>query len=167
MGPRKVYTDAVERKALEVLRRFGLGEPPVALDDICRAEGLAVCARPFDYVAGLFLNDDVFPVIVVNSRQPSARQRFTVAHELGHYYLRHKRPSFAEPGGASRLERDAERFAAHLLMPSAWVRRYWRAYAANAENRVSILAGLFEVSQTALKVRLKELGLEDLVGKKR
>jgi Zn-dependent peptidase ImmA (M78 family) len=167
MGQRTKRADTVERKALEVLKRFGLAEPPVALEDICRAEGLAVCARPFDYVAGLFVNDDVFPVIVVNSRQPSARQRFTVAHELGHYYLRHRRGSFAEPGGASRQERDAERFAANLLMPAAWVLHYWTAYAANRENRVSILAALFEVSQAALRVRLKELSLDGPVGKVR
>jgi len=157
----------VERTAREVLRRFGLGEPPVALDDICRAEGLALCARPFDYVSGLFVHDDVFPVIVVNSRQPSTRQRFTVAHELGHYYLGHERSSFAEPGGSSRQERDAERFAARLLMPAAWVRRYWKTYGANPENRVAILAALFEVSRAALRVRLKELGLDDPAGKTR
>jgi Zn-dependent peptidase ImmA (M78 family) len=167
MGQRTKRADTVERKALEVLKRFGLVDPPVGLEDICRAEGLAVCARPFDYVAGLFLNDDVFPVIVVNSRQPSARQRFTVAHELGHYYLRHERGSFAEPGGGSRQERDAERFAANLLMPAAWVRRYWATYGANPENRISILAAMFEVSRAALRVRLKELGLDGPVGKTR
>jgi Zn-dependent peptidase ImmA (M78 family) len=167
MGQRTKRADTVERKALEVLKRFGFGDPPVAVEDICREEGLAVCARPFDYVAGLFLNDDVFPVIVVNSRQPSARQRFTVAHELGHYYLRHERGSFAEPGGASRQERDAERFAANLLMPAAWVRRYWATYGSNPENRVSVLAALFDVSQAALRVRLKELGLDGPVRKVR
>lgn len=165
MGRRKERTDVVERKALEVLERFDVGEPPVPLEDICRAEGLGVCARPFDYVAGLFVNDDVFPVIVTNSRQPSTRQRFTVAHELGHFYLRHERTSFAEPGGASRQERDAERFAANLLMPAAWMRRYWTTYAANAENRVSIIAALFDVSRAALRVRLKELGLDGPAGK--
>jgi Zn-dependent peptidase ImmA (M78 family) len=167
MGPGKKRTDVAERKALEVLKRFGLGEPPVPVEDICRAEGLGVCARPFDYVAGLFVNDDVFPVIVTNSRQPSTRQRFTVAHELGHYYLRHARGSFAEPGGASRQEREAERFAAYLLMPAAWVRRYWTTYRANAENRVSIIAALFDVSRAALRIRLKELGLDGTAGRVR
>lgn len=167
MGQRTKREDNVERKALEVLRRFRLAEPPVAVEDICRAEGLAVCARPFDYVAGIFVNDDVFPVIVVNSRQPSARRRFTVAHELGRYFLGHERSSFAEPGGASRRERDAERFAANLLMPTAWIRSYWAAYGANRENRVSILATLFDVSRAALKVRLKELGLDGPAGKAR
>lgn len=149
-----------ERKAQEVLNRFGLTGPPVSPGAVCRALGITVRVRPFDYVAGLFINDDVFPVIVVNSREPRVRQRFTIAHELGHYFLDHGLKSFAEPGGRSRREREAEWFAACLLMPAAWVRHYWAAYAANYENRLAVLADLFRVSPTALKRRVKELDLK-------
>jgi len=44
-------------------------------------------------------------------------------------------------------------------MPEAWVRREWRAYAANAENRLDILCDRFDVSFAALQVRIKELRL--------
>ena len=144
-----------------MLGRFGLTTPPVSPGKICRALGISVRVRPFDYVAGLFINDDVFPIIVVNSRERRVRQRFTIAHELGHYFLDHGRKSFAEPGGRSLREREAERFAACLLMPAAWVRHYWAAYAANYENRLGVIAELFMVSPTALKRRLKELGLKE------
>jgi Zn-dependent peptidase ImmA (M78 family) len=160
MAQRERGLAAAERRAGEVVDRFGLTGPPVPLGNICRALGLTVCLRPFDYVAGLFINDDVFPVIIVNSRERRVRQRFTIAHELGHYFLRHGQKSFAEPGGKGCQERHAERFAACLLMPAAWVRRYWGAYAANQENRHSILAELFDVSPAALKRRVKELGLK-------
>jgi Zn-dependent peptidase ImmA (M78 family) len=167
MAPRVKSSSAVTRRAAEVLKRFDVDGPPVALESICRAEGIAVCARPFDYVAGVFINDDVFPVIVVNSRERRARQRFTIAHELGHYFLGHRRKSFAEPATDNRQERDAQRFAACLLMPAAWVRQYWRAYNANVENRLSILAALFDVSRAALELRVKELGLGGRVREKR
>jgi Zn-dependent peptidase ImmA (M78 family) len=160
MAQRDGGSAAVERQAEEVIVRFGLTGPPVALEDICLGLGVTVRVRPFDYVAGLFINDDVFPVIVVNSRERRVRQRFTIAHELGHYFLGHGRKSFAEPGGRNRRERDAERFAACLLMPAVWVRRYWRVYAANYENRLAILADLFEVSRAALTRRVEELGLK-------
>lgn len=161
MAQRDKRLTAAERRAGEVIDRFGLIGPPVPLTDICRVLGLTVRMRPFEYVAGVFINDDVFPVIVVNSRERHVRQRFTIAHELGHYFLGHGQKSFAEPGGKGCQERDAERFAACLLMPRAWVLRYWEAYAANRENRLSILAELFDVSSAALKRRVKELGLRD------
>ncbi len=151
---------AAERRAKEVVERFGLSGPPVPLAEICRALGIAVYVRPFEYVAGVFINDDVFPVIIVNSGERRVRQRFTIAHELGHYFVDHGHQSFAEPGGGSRRERDAERFAACLLMPAAWVKGYWEAYAANDENRLAVVADLFEVSPTALKHRISELGLK-------
>jgi Zn-dependent peptidase ImmA (M78 family) len=131
------------------------------LGKICRALGIAVHVRPFEYVAGVFINDDVFPVIVVNSGERRVRQRFTIAHELGHYFLSHGSKSFAEPARGGRRERDAERFAACLLMPAAWVKRYWKAYAANDENRLAVVADLFEVSLTALKHRINELGIKE------
>jgi Zn-dependent peptidase ImmA (M78 family) len=159
MAARVHVPDAVERRAEQVVERFRLSVPPVALDDICRAEGLFLCARPFDYVAGVFIRDEVFPVIMVNSREPRVRRRFTIAHELGHYYLAHQRTAFPEPGNDVQLEREANRFAACLLMPESWLRDYWRAYAGNRENRESVVAGIFDVSQAALRVRLRELGL--------
>jgi Zn-dependent peptidase ImmA (M78 family) len=152
--------NTAERRAKEVVDQFGLSGPPVPLGEICKALGIAVHVRPFEYVAGVFINDDVFPVIVVNSGERRVRQRFTIAHELGHYFLGHGRQSFAEPGGGGRRERDAERFAACLLMPAPWVRQYWKAYAANDENRLAVVADLFEVSPTALKHRINELGLK-------
>ncbi len=152
--------DAVARRAREVLAAYRLGGPPVSLEDLCAAAGIGIFLRPFDYVAGVFLRDAVFPVIIVNARERRARQRFTIAHELGHHFLKHRRRTYAEPSGDSRQERDAERFAACLLMPETWVREKWLSYAANAENRLSLLADIFDVSLAALKVRAKELGLE-------
>ena len=152
--------DAVTRTAVRVLKRFGVDEPPVDVDRICAGAGVQVFSRPFDYVAGVLLKDDVWPVIVVNAREGRERRRFTIAHELGHLFLGHARAAFAEPGGAGKLEREAEWFAAQLLMPAPWIQRYWDDYAANAENRETILAATFNVSLAALHRRAKEMGLD-------
>jgi Zn-dependent peptidase ImmA (M78 family) len=165
MAPRVHVPDAVERRAGQVVERFGLSDPPVALEDICRAEGLFLCARPFDYVAGVFIRDEIFPVIMVNSREPRVRRRFTIAHELGHYFLAHERTTFTEPGDDLQLEREANRFAGCLLMPAPWLKRHWKTYAGNRENRESVVAGLYGVSPAALRVRLGELGLSRKAGR--
>lgn len=155
----KGQRDGISARAASIIKRFKLTGPPLILEELCAAVGVDLFCRPFDYVAGVLIADDVFPAIIVNARDTRVRQRFTVAHELGHYFLRHPGTTFAEPSGPSRQEREAERFAACLLMPEQWVREAWRAYAANAENRVDILTELFEVSKAAMAVRLKELKL--------
>ncbi len=166
MTERACTDDTAARAAAAVLARFGIKEPPVEVERICALTGITVCARPFDYVAGVLIKDDVLPVILVNARDGPARRRFTIAHELGHLFLDHRRSAYAEPGGAGRLEREAGRFAACLLMPAGWVRRLWRAYAGNPENRLSILAGLFDVSLAAIKRRARELGLDFSSGRR-
>jgi Zn-dependent peptidase ImmA (M78 family) len=67
-------------------------------------------------------------VIYVRSGQSDSIARFTLAHELGHHFLHSQSLSFRDnPVDESRLgsasrpleEREADQFAANLLMPSA------------------------------------------------
>jgi Zn-dependent peptidase ImmA (M78 family) len=160
VGRRGGTDDVAARSAAAVIARLGLTEPPVSLEKICRGAGLTIVARPFDYIAGVLIRDDVFPVILVNARDRLTRRRFTIAHELGHFFMGHKKSAFAEPAAKGRAEREAERFAAHLLMPEAWVRRLWAAYADNAPNRPALLAERFDVSRAAFENRARELGLD-------
>jgi Zn-dependent peptidase ImmA (M78 family) len=58
------------------------------------------------------------------------------------------------------METDADRFAAELLMPERAVRRVWERYKDNIEYRVSIVAVKFEVSKSAMGIRVRGLGLK-------
>ena len=49
-------------------------------------------------------------ILFVNSRMPADRARFSLAHELGHLVM-HECP-------LGDVEREADRFAAELLMPA-------------------------------------------------
>ena len=108
------------------------------------------------------------------------RRRFTAAHELGHYRL-HLGPVLArdvsemvevdrdeevEESGQAELaamERQANRFAAELLMPESVCRvlheRYARKYGAVARYLVYHIAGDLLVSRSAIGWRLFGLGL--------
>ncbi|HEX8833809.1 MAG TPA: ImmA/IrrE family metallo-endopeptidase [Abditibacteriaceae bacterium] len=88
------------------------------------------------------------------------RDNFTIAHEMGHYFL-HILPSglltnepFIEIGrhGEGILEQQANRFAAALLMP----RNEFIEIAKQGEN-LNALAGRFRVSVPAAQVRLESL----------
>jgi hypothetical protein len=110
-------------------------------------------------------------VDAVEAARSPGRRRFTIAHELGHWRLhcrgqRHARAAVycrsEEIGGdletlrmGSVREREANRFAAALLMPEALVRRE----AAALKLNVLALARSFEVSSPAMKVRLQTLDL--------
>ena len=134
---------------------FGGDELPVPVESIAEdLLGLAVEARELE-VSGMLLPAE--RRILVNAAEPETRQRFTVAHELGHWVCQCVgRPDAApvycraEEVGvdpkARALEREANIFAANLVMPEPAVR------AAGGANR-------FGVSEEALTWRLYNLDL--------
>jgi hypothetical protein len=134
---------------------FGGDELPVPVESIAEdLLGLAVEARDDLPVSGMLLPSE--RRIVVRSDEPEPRRRFTIAHELGHWVCQclegTAKPVFcrAEENGvdpeAKTLEREANIFAANLLMPEPLV------HAADGENR-------FGVSDEALAWRCYNLGL--------
>lgn len=98
------------------------------------------------------------------ANQYEPRRRFSIAHELGHHLLRHydnfhidpeRTASDGHPPGYDwRDERAANDFAAHLLMPAAWISERFKS-----PRDVPRLAGQFGVSQEAMRYRLVNLGL--------
>lgn len=89
------------------------------------------------------------PIIYINSRHCKARQRFSLAHELGHLALRHQ----PEQIGRWEIEREANIFAGELLLPVLSVKRL--AYRMDYFD----IAELFNVSPAAAQIRLNVLGL--------
>lgn len=137
------------------LAAFGGAELPVAVEAIAEdLLGLAVEARDDLPVSGMLLPAE--RRILVSAAEPEARRRFTIAHELGHWICQclegTAKPVYcrAEEIGvdpeAKALEREANIFAANLLMPEPAVR------AARGKN-------LFAVSDEALAWRLYNLEL--------
>ena len=91
------------------------------------------------------------------------RRRFTIAHEIAHYVLhRDRAASFHDRTFARRatssdeMEREADRFAANLLMPEDSVREAIRKGATS----VATLAEQFGVSALAMKFRVQSLGYQ-------
>lgn len=65
-------------------------------------------------------------VITINSSHPASRRRFTLAHEMGHIVLSHEATVPIDELEHSRLEKQADVFAAELLMPADDARRELR-----------------------------------------
>lgn len=115
-------------------------------------------------------------VVYVNAAQPLRRQRFTIAHEIGHYLkhksyldqtdeilnpakkaiLNHKDGAAAEMNDLEERRREyaADKFAGDLLMPEATFKDVW----AKAQCLKDV-ADFFGVSDMAANVRAALLGL--------
>jgi Zn-dependent peptidase ImmA (M78 family) len=110
-----------------------------------------------DKFAGCLWKNDEEWTIVLNAKQNPRRRLFTIAHELGHYFLhRHLKTQFtcnpdtAYPG--SRLEREANRFAAELLMPLEAI-----CHGVRHQYSLPRIANTLGVSETAVVYRLQDL----------
>lgn len=137
-------------------------QPGDPLEAIVERLGGRVCYKPLDDAD---LDDGSIVVegqgkftITLPTYTGAARDRFTIAHELGHYFLHYPRccaPMAAKRYGSDRVEWEANWFAAGLLMPSAQFRNAYATYAGD----IAKLAALFGVSQQAATIRAKGLGL--------
>lgn len=141
---------------------------PVNVDALCKALGIKVnYAHLGADVAGMIekIKDDVY-LISVNANDPITRQRFTIAHELGHYvYHRDKMGDGIDDDRAyrstnvgkyhntnigQREETQANIFAANLLMP-------WGLISSLQDQGISDpdeLASRLGVSKQAMYIRL-------------
>lgn len=138
---------------------------PVPIEQLIAGCGVRILPWKFENVDGLVVEQESGAVICFNSSQAETRKRFTLAHELGHYLLRHADAFYVDLGGELspnatgehpgydwRAERAANEFAANLLMPSWMVRR-----AFDQASNVKALASQFNVSPAAMSVRLTAL----------
>jgi len=104
--------------------------------------------------------------ILVNKNDTRQRKRFTIAHEIGHFFL-HKEILMSdeihidimyrmpnEDEEQKRREKDVDYFAGALLMNKTLLTKMY-----NENNTITELAEIFDVSVSAMTVRLDILGL--------
>ena len=135
--------------------------PPIPVHRIAEESGVDVVFADFgkhtDTVAGFcdFKNAKLF----VNRKDRADRQSFTIAHELGHWILHRDLflsspdlypilPRFADPNRADPLEKEANHFAANLLVPEHLLEPI-------KEAPVAMLARAFGVSATMMGFRVR------------
>jgi len=120
------------------------------------------------------LDDQGKPEIYISTQDPPLRQRFTIAHEIGHFISYQaesysKDPLSTKNGILERsflakmsnetlkCEQEANAIAAQLLMPEEKIRQAVARYG-GANQPVAFYAELFLVSSQAMSIRLEKLG---------
>lgn len=163
------------QRAREVLKELGIFEVPVPVEKIAEDRGLTVRFMPLDdELSGMIFVKEETPIVVVNSLHHPNRQRFTLAHECGHFELHmsdigsdvhvdKKYFVMARDGNSSkgfdRKEIEANRFAAELLVPRAMLIAELRGRIVDVDDEpiIAELARLFEVSTQMMSIRIGEL----------
>ena len=148
------------------LGRFGL-DAGRRLPDVARAIGLDVVYRQVESYEGVLLRIKGVPrgCVVINSGiREESRQRFTLAHEIGHFVLPDQQ-DLSAPCARESIENweeelkgpelDANRFAAEILMPRPVLQKYLRSEPSFEALRS--IAGLCGTSLTASGFQLMAL----------
>lgn len=164
-----------EAEAARLRSQYTDGELPVPVEEIAAKLGVALVVETLDRnVSGLLFRQGDDRAIGVNAAHPMVRQRFTVAHELGHLQLHPGKELILDRVrvnlrddvsslGTNREERDANAFAAELLMPRSeilsQVQKVLDRGGTTDARFIADLALLFDVSEQAMEFRLVNLGL--------
>ena len=140
------------RKAAEqLLKRGGVEEPPVRVEEIARRLGFDV--RIVDLPGGVDARlriSGASRVIELAAGQAQVRHRFSIAHELGHASLGHRH------GETEVAEQEANAFASALLVPQSWLKRDIRMF-----TTVAALADRYEVSRDVIFIAAQRARLLD------
>ncbi len=159
---------AVNLVAEQVIQDQGITELPVDPTAIARNLGIEVLAKPIHAagVSGMFFRvRESYGIAYATHIDNIGFQNFSVAHELGHYFLPGHVDAVLADGdnhesragftSSDRHEMEADRFAARLLMPnklfSAALRRAGDGLAA-----IETLHNLCKTSLTATAIRFTQ-----------
>jgi len=182
-------TAQIEEKASQLLSSPAFQSTPVDVIGVATSLGINVAARAMeDQASGMLVIKGSESFIIYNALHHPNRQRFTVAHEIGHFVLHHKQAgdrlfvdekfaTYQRAGASTSLvytadesttspqeEREANQFASALLIPRTRLQTYLesRHLAELDDYDLGNLAKAFGVSEQAMSLRATRLKLIQL-----
>lgn len=145
-------SQSAAKLALKFRLEKGLGlESPCDIYELVHALKLELQFMDVPSLEGMCLQEEEVTRLCVTAHRPWGRQRYTAAHELGHYVLKHgtrldqMMESWEEQNNISNDEILADAFARFLLMPPRAVGKAFQgnpAYNPSAVFRASCWLGV-------------------------
>lgn len=169
--------DIISALASAVVELYSPQPGPTNLEQIIKALGLGYSLNDYDgYFDGMLTYDgDKFCIHVDDSlNKHHARHRFTVAHELGHFFIDEHRwalmsgipPHYAKHTGFathSVVEQEADLFAGCLLAPEARLRRDYLNIREFTPKVIHDFARRYKCSYPTMVSRFIDLSLHPLM----
>ena len=144
--------------ARKILKRYSVENPPVSIHEIAKSEGFIIklLDQPKEF-SGILHRET--KSIGVNQNHHMYRQRFSIAHEMGHYYLEHpevRKLNYLDNGDELKKIYDAEadEFAGEILVPREMLKKKVKQH-----KTVGELATRFFVSTTVMSIQIMKHGL--------
>lgn len=156
-------TSENRKKAEAIIKLAGIKEIPVDIRKIADALKIKVVEYPFpEKLSGKVTVVNGQMIIGVNKNHPEVRQRYTIAHEIGHFVNGHQHYQKTYVEDDKRFfdphfhqEKEADIFAGELLMPKSFLEDDVR----NIGTDIQELAKKYNVSVQAMTIRLTSSGL--------
>ncbi|MCX6238799.1 MAG: ImmA/IrrE family metallo-endopeptidase [Bacteroidia bacterium] len=166
----------IEDITSQILTEFNSNELPIPIKKIAERLGIKIHTYDLgDNISGVLVINQDQGFIGINPKEPSVRQRFTMAHELGHFLL-HKNSSDSifidkeykvlfrdqkSATGENKREQEANAFAASILMPRKLLIEQIQNHFLDLTDEVVVkqLAKMFDVSVIAMTIRISNLSL--------
>jgi Zn-dependent peptidase ImmA (M78 family) len=168
--PLRVRYSRIQRDVDTLLSRYSVVQPRVDIARIAESEGAEISyERLEDDLSGFYVSGENTFVIGVNRWHHDNRQRFTIAHELGHHFLHdfddvHVDRTFRFRSSVSAKavdieEIEANTFAAWILIPERMLLSDIRTSGIDLQDddRIQELAGRYGVSQQSMSFRVMNL----------
>lgn len=149
-------TQFCRKMARKTLERFSAETTlPVPVFKIAKSQGFDIEKIEMDKNISAKLYPEL-ETISVNSKHPRVRQRFSVAHELGHQLLGHpdEQSYFGDIELIKLYDSEADEFAGELLVPLDLLKKECEAC-----TDIDELRKRFEVSEQVLVIQIKKHGL--------
>ncbi|WP_121634658.1 ImmA/IrrE family metallo-endopeptidase [Tropicibacter alexandrii] len=168
-APRRARYTKIEKLVEGLLEQHGVTQVPVPVESIVSSYGIHLRKGDLEDVSGLIVRDGSSVTIGVNAKQSRTRQRFTIAHEFGHFLLHDGMSSHVDHdyrvnfrSETSSLAVDVEEieanfFAASFLMPKQFLDQADAIEALDSDTAVGQLARSFNVSRHAMSLRLSNV----------
>ena len=159
------YNKKMESFARDILVKNDMLKLPVTLIKIADENNIEVYYNELpDGISGAIRYNqekNVFQILI-EKRDPEYRKRFTLAHELSHFFLQGKNLSDTKAihydvlyrGQRNDIEREADYLAGALLMEESILKRLFKI-----NPSIKELSEIFNVSESAVTVRLMQLKL--------
>lgn len=168
---------SAEKYSEKLLNEYSIISPPIDIEKIAKNLNINIQYEPFDgELSGLLIIDEKKDItaIGVNSTYPKNRQRFIIAHEIGHYLLHRKHGTYIDTTIKYNLKRDisfkehyeeveANMFALSILIPQKMIEdlieNRYSSFDFNDNKEINEIADYFQVTPQTLMIRLAKLNI--------